>query len=101
MKPQMNTDQHREKLRIRKKLLLGILANGRTFVALFPCCLVFSVPSVFSVFDLPLSVFICVHLWFHSRVCQGVNSYISPSDRISAPAPQILNARSPLFPVRG
>ena len=28
---------------------------------------VFSVPPVFSVFDLPLSVFICVHLWFHFR----------------------------------
>ncbi len=41
-------------------------------------------PSALSVFDLPLSVFICVHLWFHSLVCSAANLSISHSDRISA-----------------
>src|SRR3979490_2922056 len=84
-----------------KELLGGGYQKSTEFSLSFSLIVsVFSVPPVFSVFDLPLSVFICVHLWFHSPICQAANSSISRSDRILATAPRILNARSLLCPAR-
>src|SRR6266581_2779248 len=56
-------------------------------------------PCVFAQ-DSGLSVFICVHLWFHSHVCPTANLSISHSDRISATVPRTSSELSPVYPKR-